>query len=304
MALLAVFVFSLFPLTIRYGRAFQPDASMLGATVAGLACWDRSLAASVASRWLVAGWCLLALGFAIKITSAFLLIPLLFLIARSGRRRQMIAACATLLPGMFWYLWADHLIGQGVGSRASADNRSIWLAVLGPSALFDATTLKVVGWSLLVRAFTPLGAVLALVGLCEANAANHAAIDRSGGSGAVPRWRRWRFWPESCTTSITGSRWHRWRPWVWPASLELLAGPSAACSSELLRAFSWPYPSSRPAPPGGLRPSGRTSSGRQSGAGGRAAGCLGGGFRGALVPGRPPRMPHGVDGRCGGKGGR
>jgi 4-amino-4-deoxy-L-arabinose transferase-like glycosyltransferase len=169
-ALLAVFVFSVFPLTIRYGRAFQPDASMLGATVAGLACWDRSLA-SRGRGWLLAGWCLLALGFAIKITSAFLLAPLLLLIARSGRRRQMIAAVSTLVPGMLWYLWADHLIGQGVGSRASADNRSVWLAVLGPSALFQAATLKVVGWSLLVRAFTPLGAVLAVVGLCKRSGA-------------------------------------------------------------------------------------------------------------------------------------
>ena len=40
-ALLAVAAFAVFPLTIRYGRAFQPDAAMLGAVVAGLACWDR-----------------------------------------------------------------------------------------------------------------------------------------------------------------------------------------------------------------------------------------------------------------------
>jgi 4-amino-4-deoxy-L-arabinose transferase-like glycosyltransferase len=163
-ALLAVFVFSVFPLTIRYGRAFQPDASMLGTTVAGLACWDRWL--DRPSRgWLALGWCLLALGFAIKITSAFLLVPLLLLIARSRRRREIIVAGTTLLPGLVWYLWADHVIGQGVGSRASADNRSVWLGVLGPSALFQAATIKVVAWSLLVRAFTPLGALLAVVGL-------------------------------------------------------------------------------------------------------------------------------------------
>ena len=60
-AFLAVLVFAVFPLTIRYGRAFQPDAAMLGATVAGLACWDRSLARR-GGTWLIAGWCLLALG--------------------------------------------------------------------------------------------------------------------------------------------------------------------------------------------------------------------------------------------------
>ncbi len=75
MALLTVFAFAVFPLTIRYGRAFQPDASMLGAVVAGLACWDRYRSGS-RWHWLLAGWFLLAIGFAIKITAGFLLIPL------------------------------------------------------------------------------------------------------------------------------------------------------------------------------------------------------------------------------------
>ncbi len=163
-ALLAVLVFSVFPLTIRYGRAFQPDAAMLGAAVAGLACWDRSLARR-SPAWRLAGWSLLAVGFAIKITSGFLLIPLLLIIARQGRRWEMVAALTALLPALLWYGWADHLIGQGVGSRASVDNRSIWLALLGPSALFDPATIKMVGWSVFVRAFTPLGAGLALFGL-------------------------------------------------------------------------------------------------------------------------------------------
>ena len=130
-ALLALLTFAVFPLTIRYGRAFQPDAAMLGATVAGLACWDRSLVRP-SLAWRLAGWCLLAVGFAMKITSAFLLIPLFMLIAREGRRRDMVAAVATLVPALLWYGWAEHLIGEGVGSRASHDNRSIWLALLGP----------------------------------------------------------------------------------------------------------------------------------------------------------------------------
>jgi Dolichyl-phosphate-mannose-protein mannosyltransferase len=164
LALLAVFIFCVFPFTLRYGRAFQPDASMLGTTVAGLACWDRSLRRRSPS-WRIAGWCLLATGLAIKITSAFLLVPLLFIILQYGRRREIVMAFTTLLPALLWYGWANHLIGQGTGSHAAADNRSIWLALLGPRALFDPATLKVVGWSLLVRAFTPLGAALALFGL-------------------------------------------------------------------------------------------------------------------------------------------
>ena len=101
-----------FPLTIRYGRAFQPDAAMLGATVAGLACWDRWESGG-RRYWLAAGWLLLALGFAIKIIAAFLLIPLVFVILRRRRTLRILTACTTLLPALAWYLWADHLVGGG-----------------------------------------------------------------------------------------------------------------------------------------------------------------------------------------------
>jgi hypothetical protein len=226
-ALLAVGAFAVFPLTIRYGRAFQPDAAMLGSAVAGIACWDRYL---VRRRWywLAMGWMLLALGFALKITAAFLLIPILLVIVRDrsakspcgipgrlpARRvwravwqrgsdgaspsqalrnwwadwqcssdgaspspdretpfRQILVACSTLLPAALWYAWASHLLGTEEGSRAPADNQSIWLGLIGPSALLHWETLKVVGWSLLVRAFTPLGAGLALIGILGSRAA-------------------------------------------------------------------------------------------------------------------------------------
>ena len=104
-ALLAVLAFAVFPLTIRYGRAFQPDASMLGAVVAGLACWDRYRCRPGAGTGSLAGWCLLALGFALKITSAFLLVPLVFMIVRA---RGRMAACSwrarRSLPALLWYV--------------------------------------------------------------------------------------------------------------------------------------------------------------------------------------------------------
>ena len=83
-------------------------------------------------------------------------------------REQILTVCSTVLPAVLWYAWAAHLLGSGEGSRASADNRSIWLGLIGPSALLKIQTLKFIGWFLLVRAFTPLGAGLALIGLCKA----------------------------------------------------------------------------------------------------------------------------------------
>jgi hypothetical protein len=163
-ALLAVAAFAFFPLTIRYGRAFQPDASMLGVILAGLACWDTHQS-TPRWYWLAAGWCFLALGFALKITSAFILIPLSLLFARPGRISKVVAAFSTLIPVLLWYAWAEHLIGRGAGSRAAADNRSIWIGLVGAAGIRQVETLRVAAWFLLVRAFTPLGAGLAVFGL-------------------------------------------------------------------------------------------------------------------------------------------
>jgi 4-amino-4-deoxy-L-arabinose transferase-like glycosyltransferase len=166
-AYLAVAAFAVFPLTIRYGRAFQPDAAMLGSVVLGLACWDQHRSGG-RRYWLAAAWCLVALGMAIKITAAFLLVPLVLVIARARSLRALLLVCSTLLPAVLWYVWAAHVLGSGEGSRASVDNKSIWLGLIGPSALLKPETLKFVGWFLIVRAFTPLGFVLAMIGLSMA----------------------------------------------------------------------------------------------------------------------------------------
>jgi len=101
----------------------------------------------------------------LKITAGFLLVPLSFIVARARSARQILSVCSTLLPAALWYAWANHLVGTAEGSHASADNRSIWLGLVGPSALLNGKTLNCVAWFVLVRAFTPLGAGLALAGL-------------------------------------------------------------------------------------------------------------------------------------------
>ena len=166
-AYLALSAFAVFPLTIRYGRAFQPDAAMMGAVVLGLACWDRHRSGR-RWYWLATAWCLVAVGLAIKITAAFLLVPLALVIARARTLRELLLVCSTLLPAVLWYVWAAQLLRSGGGSHASADNRSIWLGLVGPAALLKPETLRFVVWFLFVRAFTPLGAILALVGLAGA----------------------------------------------------------------------------------------------------------------------------------------
>src|SRR5437763_15396289 len=53
-ALLSLAAFASLPVTLRYGRAFQPDALMLGSLLAGLRCWD-GYAASGRAAWLLPG---------------------------------------------------------------------------------------------------------------------------------------------------------------------------------------------------------------------------------------------------------
>jgi hypothetical protein len=166
LALWAVSAFAVFPLTIRYGRAFQPDAMMLGMVLSGLACWDRFFASGLRS-WMLAGWCLLAVGFAVKVTSAVLLVPLLIVIVAAPRARYGPVVCSTVLPAICWYAWANWLVDSGAGSRASADNRALWLGIAGPAPLLERETLDWVVRFLFARAFTPVGAALALWGLFQ-----------------------------------------------------------------------------------------------------------------------------------------
>jgi len=199
-ALVAAAVFAALPVTLRYGRAFQPDALMLGAQLAALNGWDV-YASGRGRLWIVAAWPLLATSLALKVTSIFIFIPLFFAIpsgsaalgrhnsrrpgwlgprlrdpgARSlttsagGRRRRafLIMALSSVVPVILWYIHALYLMEQGGGSRASLENRRIWLSALAPAGLLDAATYRPALRFLLVRCFTPLGTLLAVWGLAR-----------------------------------------------------------------------------------------------------------------------------------------
>ena len=159
----SVAAFGAFPATIRYGRAFQPDMLMIGTQIAALRCWDES---EERRRWgwLAAGWALLATSLATKITSAMVFIPLLVLL-RPIRAWKVAFALSAVVPTLLWYGHASWLLSEGAGSRASADNAAIWLGALVPKALLRGDFYAQAGWSLAVRAFTPIGFLLAAWGL-------------------------------------------------------------------------------------------------------------------------------------------
>jgi hypothetical protein len=181
-ALLALAAFAAFPLTLRYGRAFQPDALMLGTLVAGLRCWDEHEERGGVA-WLLVGWVLLTTGLALKVVAAYILVPLLVLGRTRPRPARVLAIAALVVPALLWYVHAAALLCDAGGSRASADNAVLWLRVLIPTALPRIETLRLAARFLLVRAFTPMGLALALWGL--------------GGAG-----RFWRIWTVAAAAAL------------------------------------------------------------------------------------------------------
>jgi hypothetical protein len=162
-ALTAVAMLSVLPVTIRYGRAFQPDALMLGFLVAGLRCWDE-YASGRGKPWLAAGAALLATGLAVKVVAAYILVPLTAAIARPRHRARAALAVCLLLPACAWYVHAALVLSEGSGSRASADNGAIWVRTLVPAALLRPETAGYVA-RFVFRGFTPAALVLAVLGL-------------------------------------------------------------------------------------------------------------------------------------------
>jgi len=161
-AILSVLAFGLFPVMIRYGRAFQPDALMLGLVVAGMRFLDdfvnegRKLA-------FVGFWLCLAAGLAVKIISAYVLVCMAITIVRPPRRRLVVASLTTLLPALAWYVYAATRLDEG--SRASADNARVWGRSFGLASLLRPDTWTTSLWYLIVKSFTPLGFFLAVWGL-------------------------------------------------------------------------------------------------------------------------------------------
>jgi hypothetical protein len=194
-ALLAVAAFVVVPITLRYGRAFQPDIAMLGTQLAALRCWDE--AGRRRTWWTLLAWPLLAASLALKVTSAYILIPILLSIRltpppprpsptrgegdpssplsqgeRGEERRQRwsdrpvrraILALVALAPALLWYGHAAGLLHEVGGSRASAESATIWLGAIGKIEALGR--LPGLAWRFaVVRAFTPIGFMLAIGG--------------------------------------------------------------------------------------------------------------------------------------------
>ena len=183
---LGLFVASIsLPIFLRYGRAFQPDVFALGLVLAGSRLWDAHETDGARSR-LFAAWLLTAMGLAVKVSTAYALVPLIAVILRPRTVAKIALTLSTLAPAALWYVYAAWALKQPGGSRASADNAAHWLSALSLIAWTKpatyVTVARLVGW----RAFGPVALPLAFWGLFR----------------SWPEGRYWRAWSFSASVAL------------------------------------------------------------------------------------------------------
>jgi len=204
-ALLALGSFCAFPVMIRYGRAFQPDALMLGAILAGLRGWDE-FEESGDWRWAAFGGFVFSVGLALKITVIWAGIPFFLIVRRWSVRSRIAMLVLMTLPAMAWYLHAWHeVLNPGTGSLASSDNARVWIRLLAMENWLRFSILENLAQGLVLRSFTPVGFVLASGGLFV--------------SGKLDR--VWVGWGLGCLISILvlSGKWHHAYYWMVVAPL-------------------------------------------------------------------------------------
>ncbi len=219
------------PVTLRYGRAFQPDAMMLGFVLLGLRGWDE-FEASGRSAGPRLGSSGPRPGLTLKVTGAWALIPFGLIVARWPVRARLAAGAVMLAPALAWYclrLEQLHPGADGGGSLASADNAASGSARsrrglgsfrhlgrdrpeprrLGPSRRSGSSwRWRVAAWSAGVgdRLWLGLGDGCGLAVLALARSGTTATTGWSS-----PPWSRWgwpgRWWPSAGSADGVARSW-------------------------------------------------------------------------------------------------
>jgi hypothetical protein len=197
--LLGLASFCAFPVMVRYGRAFQPDALMLGCVLAGLRGWDE-FEASGKLRWGVFGGFVLAMGIALKATNAWVLLPFFATTWRRNPLWRAGVAFAMLLPDILWYGHVWRTLADSSGSLAASANAGLWAESVNLANWANPALLEVLGRNLFFRSFTPVGFVLAVFGLVA--------------TGKLDRF--WSTWLAGCGLAILvfASKWHHAYYWM------------------------------------------------------------------------------------------
>jgi hypothetical protein len=162
---IAALIFLSFPVSIRYGRALQPDSFAIGLTFLGIALSTESEKTAIR----LFGFILSALGIAAKVTlfPLYLIVPLWNQQLRHKSEFatwQLLKPLFLLFPAALWYGWVFFLKfgtkGQAIGQ--SEDGFSQWFRMIGPLGMLDSGALQEIVTNSLLRAYSPFATVILL----------------------------------------------------------------------------------------------------------------------------------------------
>lgn len=165
-AWVAVILMISFPVAIRYGRAFQPDATAIGLTFLGVTLVNQKRGRIELNL----GRLLLVIGIATKIT----LFPYLLLLEISGQKydkwyrrisNQIVPRLVFLIPAASWYLWVMWLkwSHQNATMGQSADGFQQWWSMIGPLSLLHSGYACEIIMNILVRSYGPIALAFVVV---------------------------------------------------------------------------------------------------------------------------------------------
>lgn len=182
-AMLSAIIFNLSPISLIYGRSYQPDPMMICFIVAGfyfLDVWVDD------SKWkyLIFSGMLFSCAFLIKIISLYVFLPVLFLFHYKDSKRFLfslsfwifISIC--LIPSLFWYLHARSVALSPQFYRATTYDTSVWDVFqrwIVPSYWLKLSSYKTFFKMLLGPLMTPIGGMLFLFGIIRRNE-NHRQL--------------------------------------------------------------------------------------------------------------------------------
>jgi len=159
-------VLALMPVTIRYGRAFQPDSVMFLLLITSVWAMDRWRERGSAG-WLAIATIATSGALLLKVIAGYVLLPLAYLAwcryrtAVWKRPELYLAAALVLLPSAWWYVHAWH-----VASTSTSVSTQFWQAHkwFGPGRFLEFASYRQLAYFIGIRVLTPIGTVLAILG--------------------------------------------------------------------------------------------------------------------------------------------
>lgn len=151
------------PVSLKYGRAFQPDMLALGLIFFGLCEQAGGKKKSNLKSLLL--FTIISLALAMKVTLAPLLVASFAFDDNTDRRKRsawLLKSILMLLPAIAWYVYVILFMKTpgSVSGGQSADGFYYWMKMVGPLALLANDSFRTIWINPLLNAWTPFAVLL------------------------------------------------------------------------------------------------------------------------------------------------